>query len=64
MLRSDESNVLEQALELPVIKKATYFERVNFVVSKKDPFEGKTDDNVWKLEGNNLLRKKTGVSDE
>jgi len=57
MLRSDESNILEKALDFNEIKKATYFERVNFGCSKKDPFEGKVSANIWKVEGNKLLRK-------
>ena len=59
MLRSDESNILEKALDFDEIKKATYFERVNFACAKKDPFEGKVDSNVWKVMGNKLLKKKT-----
>ena len=59
MLRSDESNLLEKTLGLPVTKKANYFERVNFGSSaKKDPFEGRVDSDVWKVQGNKLLRKK------
>lgn len=56
MLRSDESNVLEKALDLPVTKKACYFERA-FSTAKIDPFEGKVDNDVWKVQGNKLLRK-------
>jgi hypothetical protein len=60
MLRFDESNVLEKVLDLPQTKKASYFERVSLGSPKKDPFEGRVDDNVWKVEGTKLLRKKTG----
>ena len=60
MLRSDESNILEKALGLSITKKATYFERVNFLgCTKKDPFKEKADGNVWKVVGNKLLRKKS-----
>jgi hypothetical protein len=59
MLRSDESNTLEKALNLPVTKKACYFERASTGVTKKDPFEGKVDGDVWKVQGNKLMRKKT-----
>lgn len=58
MLRVDESNVLENALDLPVTKKASYFDRISFGCAKKDPFEGKVDGDVWKVQGNKLLRKK------
>lgn len=57
MLRSEESNVLEKALDLPIIKKANYFERISFINTKKDPLEGKVDGNVWKIQGNKLLRR-------
>jgi hypothetical protein len=59
MLRSEESNILEKALGNTEIKKKSYFERVNFSCKKKDPFENKADGNVWKVQGNKLLRKKT-----
>lgn len=59
MLRSDESNVLEKVLELPQTKKANYFERISLGSPKKDPFEGRVDDNVWKVQGTKLLRRKT-----
>lgn len=59
MLRSDESNVLEKVLELPQTKKANYFERISLGSHKKDPFEGRVDDNVWKVQGTKLLRRKT-----
>ncbi|MDD5649669.1 MAG: hypothetical protein PHF86_04515 [Candidatus Nanoarchaeia archaeon] len=59
MLRVDESNVLAKAMGLPITKKATYFERISFNTVKKDPFEGKTDNNVWKMQGNKLLKKKS-----
>lgn len=57
MLRIDESNVLANALDLPITKKSSYFERISFGSPKKDPFEGKVDGNVWKVQGNKLLRK-------
>lgn len=59
MLRSDESNILEKALNLPIIKKISYLERINLDSHKKDPFEGKIDGDVWKVKGNKLLRKKS-----
>lgn len=59
MLRTNESNVLERALNLPVTKKASYFERISFGCPKKDPFKDKVDDNIWKVQGNKLLRKKS-----
>jgi hypothetical protein len=64
MLRSDESNILEKVLDLPITKKATYFERVNFACAKKDPFEGRVDADVWKVIGNKLLKKKTASKEE
>jgi hypothetical protein len=64
MLRADQSNVLEKALGFPTIKKATYFERISFGASKKDPFEGRVDGDVWKIVGNKLLRKKTTEKEE
>lgn len=57
MLRSDQSNTLEKALGLPVIKKATYFERISGPIQKKDPFKGKVDSDVWQIKGNKLLKK-------
>lgn len=59
MFRSDESKVLEKALGLPVTRKASYFERISFGTPKKDPFEGKVDGNVWRVQGNKLFRKKS-----
>jgi hypothetical protein len=59
MLRSDESNVLENIFGNQEIKKKSYFERINFSCKKKDPFENKVDGNVWLIKGNKLLRKKT-----
>jgi len=61
MLRSDESNTLEQALDLPLTKKATRFERVSLGNGKVDPFEGKVEGDVWKVVGNKLLRKKASI---
>jgi hypothetical protein len=61
MLRSDESNILEQALDLPLTKKATHFERVSLGNGKVDPFEGKVEADVWKVVGNKLLRKKASI---
>jgi len=60
MLRSDQSNVLENALGLPLIKKASYFERVCFG-AKEDPFkeEQTIEQDIWKVNGNQLLRKKS-----
>jgi len=58
MLRIDESNVLESVLGQPKIKKASYFERISFGCAKKDPFEGKVENDVWKVSGNKLLKKK------
>jgi hypothetical protein len=57
MLRSNESNVAEIALGLPITKKASYFDRVNFGCKKIDPFEGKATGDIWKVEGDKLLRK-------
>jgi len=59
MLRSDESNALERILGCEPIKKKSYFERVNWGYTKKDPFEGKVDNNIWKVQGDKLLRKKS-----
>jgi len=60
MLRADESNVIARALDLPETKKANYFERINFGAPvKKDPFEGKVSVDVWKIQGNKLLKKKS-----
>lgn len=64
MLRADESNVLEKALGLPIVKKATYFERISLGSPKKDPLEGRVDDDVWRISGNKLLKKKTTESKE
>lgn len=64
MLRADQSNVLENALGQSVIKKATYFERISFGSPKKDPLEGRVDSDVWRIEGNKLLKKKTAESNE
>lgn len=63
MLRTDESNVLAAALKLPEVKKASYFERISFGSPKKDPFEGRVDNNIWKVQGNKLLKRKTEVKD-
>ena len=59
MLRSDESNIIESILGNTPIKKKSYFERINFGCVKKDPFEGKIDNNIWKIQGSSLLRKKS-----
>jgi hypothetical protein len=59
MLRAEESNVLARALNLPTTKKATYFERISFGSPKKDPFEGQVSGNIWKIQGNKLLKKKS-----
>ncbi|MDD5650293.1 MAG: hypothetical protein PHF86_07755 [Candidatus Nanoarchaeia archaeon] len=65
MLRIDQSNVVENALGLPKIKEASsYFERISFGSPKKDPLEGRVDDDVWRIVGNKLLRKKTTESKE
>lgn len=60
MLREGESNVLENALKENIDKKSSYFERVSFGSSKKDPMEGRVSGDVWKVQGNQLLKRKTG----
>lgn len=60
MLRSDESKVIERALnsENNLEKEASYFERISFGSPKKDPFEGEVSGDIWKIQGNKILKRK------
>jgi hypothetical protein len=63
---NSESDFLNKLLEQDdttesteqTVKEAS-FDRVDMGASKKDPFEDREiDDNIWKISGNKLLRKK------
>lgn len=60
MLKSNESKVIERALsyENNLEKEASYFERISLGSSKKDPFEGEVSADIWKIQGNKILKRK------
>ena len=60
MRRCDESAILDSILNQELDKKAFGIERISFGSAKIDPFEN-LDHNVWKIQGNSLLKRKENV---
>jgi len=62
MRRCDESSILDAILNQDIEKKAACgIERISYGSAKKDPFEDIDLSDVWKIQGNSLLKRKENV---
>jgi len=56
--RVGSSEFLDNFINEEFKKEAFSLERISHGTSKIDPFEGKVENDIWKISGNKLLRKK------